>query len=339
MVEASKLLYLKTATDQFHHLNKWPPTGQLKQVAVSSFWSRNVFHSARLWKVFWAIVLPEPSAILSDPSKFPSPSQPSAQPPFSFYLDPQNSVQIQMHKAPFITGSCGLTMKHELGHIWILKTTYMPTYRTGWPTIKLKLGNYSQQWIKSNKESNKPLTIQEVKDTWGVQNFQKIAPTEKERTTYYIDPIRDIRAQEWQIPLLSISDPLEFFWAPMAPPTPLRGRKQREHNIGRVKHTGRERERQRETERGGGISPAVEMVGTVAAVHLRQYLLKSSLFLHVCLQHHRKRQRPQSKWSSYTQPGERERNKERERAREGEREKCTGKENKCSTEKAKAAGE
>lgn len=37
-----------------------------------------MFHSAHvsLKKVFRDIVLPEPRAILSDPSKFPSPSQP-----------------------------------------------------------------------------------------------------------------------------------------------------------------------------------------------------------------------------------------------------------------------
>lgn len=98
----------------------------------------------------------------------------------------------------------------------------------------------------------------------------------------------------------------------MAPPTPPRGRKQRECDRGRVKHTGREGERGRESE--GGISPGVEMEGTVAAVHPRQYLLKSNPLLHVCLQHRGKRQRKQSDPLTHSP----EKAREREAGKQGE---------------------
>lgn len=59
--------------------NKYP-TSPLRKAAVSKFRGQHVFHSDNVKKVtkkvLRAIVLPRPSAILFDPSKFPSPSRP-----------------------------------------------------------------------------------------------------------------------------------------------------------------------------------------------------------------------------------------------------------------------
>ena len=79
----------------------------------------------------------------------------------------------------------------------------------------------------------------------------------------------------------------------MAPPTPPGGRKQRVRQSESQTHTGREQESEDGRE-GECISPGVEMEGTLAAVHPRQYLLKFNPLLHVCLQHRGKRQRKQS---------------------------------------------
>lgn len=63
--------------------------------------------------------------------------------------------------------------------------------------------------------------------------------------------------------------------------------------------------------KGGGLSPGVEMEGTVAAVHPRQYLLKSNPLLNVCMQHRGKRQRKQSDPLTYSPEKERERQTEK----------------------------
>lgn len=73
----------------------------------------------------------------------------------------------------------------------------------------------------------------------------------------------------------------------MAPP-PLREAESRESATEGESNTQGEREQEREKE--GGISPGVEMEGTVAAVHPRQYLLKSNPLLHACLRHGQRKQ-------------------------------------------------
>lgn len=79
-----------------------------------------MFHRDITKKVFRAIVLPGPSAILFDLSKFPSPSRPAPPPPLSLYLDPQNLLQIQMYKALSSQAHDSfLTIKYELELIQI----------------------------------------------------------------------------------------------------------------------------------------------------------------------------------------------------------------------------
>lgn len=87
-------------------------------------------------------MLSGPSAILFDPSKFPA----STLPPLSLYLDPQNLVQIQIHRAPLNITAHKWTalMKHELG--------------THWRKVEEKLGfvfKLKKQNRKSNNENSK----------------------------------------------------------------------------------------------------------------------------------------------------------------------------------------
>lgn len=180
---------------------------------------------------------------------------------------------------------------------------------------KNKIGNC---WKHMNQKQSGVKQTTENSCIWrllGSTELQKSAKEEKEKSTYHIDP--DIRAQEWQIPPLSISDPLPFFWAPIWHPPPLREAESR----------GSATEGESNTHGGGGgISPGVEMEGTVAAVHPRQYLLKSSPLLHVCLQHRGKRQRTQSDPLTHSPEKEREGEGERGRGRKTERARETSEE-------------
>jgi len=96
----------------------------------------------------------------------------------------------------------------------------------------------------------------------------------------------------------------------MAPPTPPGGRKQRVRQSESQTHTGREQESEDGRE-GECISPGVEMEGTLAAVHPRQYLLKFNPLLHVCLQHRGKRQRKQSDLLTHSPETEAEADREK----------------------------
>lgn len=78
----------------------------------------------------------------------------------------------------------------------------------------------------------------------GSTELQKSAKEEKEKSTYHIDP--DIRAQEWQILPLSISDPLHFSELPYGTPH-LSERQKAEGVRQRESQTHRERE-------GGGVA-------------------------------------------------------------------------------------
>ncbi len=137
-----------------------------------------------------------------------------------------------------------------------------------------------------------------------ITELPKSVKREKERSTYHTDP--DIRAKEWQIPLLS---PIHFHFSELPYGTPHPSERQKAERV-RQRESQTHRERGRESE--GGISPGVEMEGTVAAVHPRQYLLKSNPLLHVCLQHRGKRQRKQSDPLTHSPQKERETGKQGE---------------------------
>ena len=121
----------------------------------------------------------------------------------------------------------------------------MPKNRTLHPRIKLKICNLR----------NIAKTESDTSGIWrflGSMEWPKGPQTEKETSTYHTDHY--IRVQEWQNPLLSISDPVPFFWAPMEPPTPHPSESQKAERAteGESKHRGGERETERAQGSGCG---------------------------------------------------------------------------------------